>query len=37
MLVWGRYGKVVISLSFFMGFEHAIYETKGYFFLYCIV
>ena len=34
MVVWGLFGKTVISLLLIMGFERAIYQMKGYFFVY---
>ena len=36
-MVWGRFGKTVISLLFIKGFEHSIYQMNGYIFLFYIV
>ena len=33
-VVLGRFGKTAISLPFILGFERAIYQTKGNSFLY---
>ena len=35
MVVWGRFGKTVISLLFIKGFKRAIYQMKGYIFFFC--
>ena len=33
-MVWGWFGKTLISLSFIMGFKRTIHQMKGYFFVY---
>ena len=36
-MVWGRFGKAVISLLFLMGSKRAMSQKKGYLFVNCSV